>query len=114
MIQNETVDSNNTKGNGNETAGFSNKRGKSKKIDKSLARLRDERWVEMMSRCDMFDGRWVKDDTPPLYEPGSCPHIDEPFNCYQNGRPDNGYERFRWQPYHCNIPRCFVYSFFVD
>ncbi|XP_055818593.1 protein trichome birefringence-like 4 [Solanum dulcamara] len=64
-----------------------------------------EAWWEVMSHCDVFDGMWVKDDANPLYEPGSCPFIDEPFDCYQNGRPDNGYQKFRWQPKHCNIPR---------
>lgn len=61
--------------------------------------------LEMLSKCNLFDGNWVKDDELPIYEPGSCPHIDEPFNCFLNGRPDNGYERYRWQPKHCNIPR---------
>ncbi|KAK6802964.1 hypothetical protein RDI58_000748 [Solanum bulbocastanum] len=64
-----------------------------------------EAWWEVMSHCDVFDGMWVKDDANPMYEPGSCPFIDEPFDCYQNGRPDNGYQNFRWQPKHCNIPR---------
>ncbi|PIN22747.1 hypothetical protein CDL12_04533 [Handroanthus impetiginosus] len=62
-------------------------------------------WLKMMGKCDIFDGKWVKDDSSPLYQPGSCPLMDESFNCYQNGRPDNGYEKFKWQPNHCNIPR---------
>ncbi|XP_060197416.1 protein trichome birefringence-like 4 [Lycium barbarum] len=66
---------------------------------------KNEPWWEVMSHCDIYDGMWVKDDANPLYEPGSCPFIDEPFDCYHNGRPDNGYEKFRWQPKHCNIPR---------
>ncbi|XP_021821430.1 protein trichome birefringence-like 4 [Prunus avium] len=60
---------------------------------------------ELMNACDIFDGSWVRDNWYPLYAPGSCPLIDEPFNCFLNGRPDNGYERYRWQPKHCNIPR---------
>ncbi|XP_021858138.1 protein trichome birefringence [Spinacia oleracea] len=60
---------------------------------------------ESMLHCDLFDGKWVKDDSYPLYLPGSCPHIDEPFNCFLNGRPDNTYERYKWQPHGCNIPR---------
>ncbi|KAF3648917.1 Protein trichome birefringence-like 1 [Capsicum annuum] len=66
---------------------------------------KNEAWWEVMSHCDVFDGMWVKDDANPLYEPGYCPFVDEPFDCYRNGRPDNGYEKFRWQPKHCNIPR---------
>ncbi|KAL8170912.1 hypothetical protein V2J09_022716 [Rumex salicifolius] len=60
---------------------------------------------ESMSKCDLFDGKWVRDDSYPLYAAGSCPHVDEPFNCFLNSRPDNGYERYRWQPNNCNIPR---------
>ncbi|KAJ9153379.1 hypothetical protein P3X46_026824 [Hevea brasiliensis] len=63
------------------------------------------KWMETMRRCNIFDGRWVKDNSYPLFEPGSCPHIDEPFNCFINGRPDNGYQKYRWQPDDCNIPK---------
>nr|XP_009770484.1 PREDICTED: protein trichome birefringence-like [Nicotiana sylvestris] len=73
--------------------------------DKNTRNETNEPWWEKMSHCDIFDGKWVKDEFGPLYEPGSCPHIDEPFDCYKNGRSDNGYENFRWQPKHCNIPR---------
>jgi hypothetical protein len=58
--------------------------------------------------CDMYEGSWVFDDSYPLYKPGSCPHIDEPFNCFLNGRKDNKYEKFRWQPKNCNMPRYFL------
>ncbi|XP_059665092.1 protein trichome birefringence-like 1 [Cornus florida] len=66
---------------------------------------RTETWLDMLSDCNIFNGKWVKDDSYPLYKPGSCPHIDEPFNCFLNGRGDNGYEKFRWQPNGCRIPR---------
>ncbi|KAL5212889.1 hypothetical protein ABZP36_023736 [Zizania latifolia] len=62
-------------------------------------------WIEAMESCDMFYGNWVQDDSYPLYPEGSCPHIDESFNCPLNGRPDNAYQRLRWQPSGCNIPR---------
>ncbi|KAL8489822.1 hypothetical protein ACS0TY_025631 [Phlomoides rotata] len=63
-------------------------------------------WLEEMRDCDIYDGRWVKDDAAsPLYEPGSCPLIDESFDCYRNGRPEHQYLKLRWQPNHCNIPR---------
>lgn len=75
------------------TASLSNKQGK-------------HRETEMMNACNLFDGRWVRDDSHyPLYPPGSCPHIDQPFNCFLNNRPDNEYEKYRWQPKGCNIPR---------
>lgn len=62
-------------------------------------------WIEAMASCDMFYGNWVRDDSYPLYPEGSCPHIDESFNCPLNGRPDNAYQRLRWQPSGCSIPR---------
>uniref|UniRef100_A0A2N9IT20 Uncharacterized protein n=1 Tax=Fagus sylvatica TaxID=28930 RepID=A0A2N9IT20_FAGSY len=66
---------------------------------------RKQSWLERMNGCNVFEGKWVRDDSYPLYLPGSCPHIDEPFNCFLNGRADNGYEKYRWQPKDCNIPR---------
>ncbi|XP_022726009.1 LOW QUALITY PROTEIN: protein trichome birefringence-like 2 [Durio zibethinus] len=56
--------------------------------------------------CDFFDGRWVRDDhSKPYYRPGSCPYIDKDFECQRNGRPDNGYIKWKWQPNGCEIPR---------
>ncbi|CAL5056044.1 unnamed protein product [Urochloa decumbens] len=69
--------------------------GRRKKVD----------WIENMASCDMFYGNWVRDDSYPLYPEGSCPHIDESFNCHLNGRPDKAYQRLRWQPGACRIPR---------
>nr|CAD1827226.1 unnamed protein product [Ananas comosus var. bracteatus] len=62
-------------------------------------------WIKSMIGCDIFQGKWVKDDSYPLYPEGSCPHIDEPFDCYLNGRPDRAYQKLRWQPSGCTIPR---------
>ncbi|KAA3483002.1 protein trichome birefringence-like 2 [Gossypium australe] len=57
-------------------------------------------------KCDLFDGRWVKDDhSKPYYRPGSCPYIDKDFDCQRNGRPDKGYIKWKWQPNGCNLPR---------
>jgi len=55
--------------------------------------------------CDIFDGKWVRDESKPYYPLGSCPHIDRDFNCHRNGRPDAEYVKWRWQPYGCKIPR---------
>uniref|UniRef100_A0A0E0H2Z3 Uncharacterized protein n=1 Tax=Oryza nivara TaxID=4536 RepID=A0A0E0H2Z3_ORYNI len=62
------------------------------------------------AKCDVFSGRWVRDDDEgggayPFYPPGSCPHIDDDFNCHKNGRADTGFLRWRWQPHGCDIPR---------
>ncbi|KAG9457872.1 hypothetical protein H6P81_002380 [Aristolochia fimbriata] len=57
------------------------------------------------SKCDFSKGRWVLDDSYPLYSNSSCPLIDEGFNCQTNGRMDKDYMKWRWQPQNCNIPR---------
>ncbi|KAJ9540505.1 hypothetical protein OSB04_027011 [Centaurea solstitialis] len=62
-------------------------------------------WIEKMTHCRFFNGRWVKDQSLPLYKPGSCPFMDESFNCFNNGKPETAYQKYRWQPYECNLPR---------
>ncbi|XP_010940155.2 protein trichome birefringence-like 2 [Elaeis guineensis] len=59
----------------------------------------------LSGKCDIFDGRWVRDEQEPYYPAGSCPFIDRDFDCHTNGRPDDGFLKWRWQPYHCDIPR---------
>ncbi|KAK2644909.1 hypothetical protein Ddye_020104 [Dipteronia dyeriana] len=63
--------------------------------------------VKNPSSCNIFDGKWVVDDDDPnpLYSPGSCPFIDDAFNCFKNGRPDSDYLRYKWRPHGCQIPR---------
>ncbi|XP_027367372.1 protein trichome birefringence-like [Abrus precatorius] len=68
------------------------------------SQVKDEK-VEALIKCDFFDGEWVKDDSYPLYEPGSCTLTDEQFNCIQNGRPDKDYQKYKWKPKGCNLPR---------
>ncbi|KAK3015640.1 hypothetical protein RJ639_005514 [Escallonia herrerae] len=58
-----------------------------------------------ISSCDIFDGQWIADGSGPLYLPGSCPFIDDSFNCFNNGRTDSGYLKLRWKPHGCHIPR---------
>ncbi|XP_058088066.1 protein trichome birefringence-like 2 [Magnolia sinica] len=55
-------------------------------------------------KCDIFNGRWVRDEGKPYYPVGSCPVIDQDFNCLENGRPDADYLKWRWQPNYCHIP----------
>ncbi|PWA66860.1 PMR5 N-terminal domain, PC-Esterase, Trichome birefringence/trichome birefringence-like 1 [Artemisia annua] len=61
--------------------------------------------VKDLVKCDLFDGEWVKDESYPLFKPGSCSLIDEQFNCYVNGRPDKGFQMLRWKPKGCSLPR---------
>lgn len=65
--------------------------------------------VKNLVSCDLFDGEWVKDESYPLYKPGSCSLIDEQFNCFNNGRPDLGFQNYKWKPKGCTIPR---YAYF--
>ncbi|KAF0902594.1 hypothetical protein E2562_018088 [Oryza meyeriana var. granulata] len=82
------------KGNGSSTKQASTKQ-PDKKVD----------WIKEMASCDLFHGNWVRDESYPLYPEGSCPHIDEPFDCYLNGRLDRAYQKLRWKPSGCSIPR---------
>lgn len=55
--------------------------------------------------CNLYSGKWVKDDEYPLYGPGSCPFIDEAYSCRENGRKDTEYMKWRWKPLDCELPR---------
>ncbi|XP_009604954.1 protein trichome birefringence-like 6 [Nicotiana tabacum] len=54
--------------------------------------------------CDITKGKWVFDESYPLYTNASCPYIDEGFSCESNGRLDKHYMKWRWQPQDCDIP----------
>lgn len=55
--------------------------------------------------CDIFHGEWVKDSSYPLYTSATCKIISEHQNCQGNGRPDSAYEKWRWKPHECELPR---------
>ncbi|KAJ4817140.1 Protein trichome birefringence [Rhynchospora pubera] len=60
---------------------------------------------EVEGKCNIYDGKWVFDESYPLYDSKSCSFIDEGFSCEANGRTDRDYTKWRWKPYYCNIPR---------
>lgn len=60
---------------------------------------------EKEGECDLFDGKWVYDESYPLYESKDCKFLEEGFRCSENGRPDLFYTKWRWQPKDCNLPR---------
>jgi len=55
--------------------------------------------------CDLFQGRWVADESYPLYDASACPFVPDVFDCRRNGRPDDAYLKFRWSPASCRLPR---------
>ncbi|KAI4301506.1 hypothetical protein L6164_034780 [Bauhinia variegata] len=58
-----------------------------------------------VKNCDLTNGRWVFDESYPLYTKDSCPFIDEGFDCEGNGRSDRKFAKWRWQPQGCDLPR---------
>ncbi|XP_047983713.1 protein trichome berefringence-like 7 [Salvia hispanica] len=55
--------------------------------------------------CNVFDGKWVVDDSYPLYNASDCPFVEHGFDCVGNGRKDRDYLKWRWKPRNCEIPR---------
>ncbi|XP_073036890.1 protein trichome birefringence-like 33 isoform X2 [Primulina eburnea] len=60
---------------------------------------------ESENNCDIFHGLWVQDESWPIYEEWECPYIQPQLACQAYGRPDKGYQQWRWQPYGCSLPR---------
>ncbi|KAL3825735.1 hypothetical protein ACJIZ3_021764 [Penstemon smallii] len=60
----------------------------------------------LCSTCDYSYGKWVWDETQPDERYSEkCPFLDPGFQCEKNGRHDLGYQKWRWQPEGCNLPR---------
>ncbi|KAG8374067.1 hypothetical protein BUALT_Bualt11G0092300 [Buddleja alternifolia] len=56
--------------------------------------------------CDYSYGKWVLDETQPHTRYSeNCPFLDPGFRCQKNGRKDLDYQKWRWQPQACNLPR---------
>ncbi|KAI3867519.1 hypothetical protein MKW92_007443 [Papaver armeniacum] len=59
------------------------------------------------SKCDYTNGKWVRDNvtyTSEFYTE-NCLFLDQGFRCQGNGRKDNDFRNWRWQPKDCNLPR---------
>ncbi|PWA78514.1 TRICHOME BIREFRINGENCE-LIKE 37 [Artemisia annua] len=55
--------------------------------------------------CNLYKGKWVVDNSYPLYAASSCPYIDSGYDCLKHGRKDTQYLKYAWQPDSCNLPR---------
>ncbi|TVU18935.1 hypothetical protein EJB05_35055 [Eragrostis curvula] len=56
--------------------------------------------------CDVYRGKWVYDEAhAPLYKEHECSFLTEQVTCMRNGRRDDAYQKWRWQPDGCDLPR---------
>ena len=55
--------------------------------------------------CDLSRGRWVFDNvTVPAYREKDCTFLTKQVTCLANGRPDDMWQYWRWQPNDCSLP----------
>ncbi|KAL6905972.1 hypothetical protein ACP4OV_003573 [Aristida adscensionis] len=55
--------------------------------------------------CDLSAGRWVFDnETVPAYREKECSFLTAQVTCLANGRPDDLWQYWRWQPSNCSLP----------
>ncbi|RLN41532.1 protein trichome birefringence-like 28 [Panicum miliaceum] len=62
--------------------------------------------VRVPETCDLYRGNWVYDEVnAPVYKEGQCEFLTEQVTCMRNGRRDDSYQKWRWQPTDCDLPR---------
>ena len=71
----------------------------------------DEPIVTVPDTCDLSRGDWVYDDVNyPLYREDQCEFLSAQVACLKNGRKEDMYQKWRWQPKDCTLPKCVVPS----
>jgi hypothetical protein len=58
--------------------------------------------------CNVYQGWWTYDaegTQAPLYREPECEFLTEQVTCMRNGRRDDSYQKWRWQPTDCDLPR---------
>ncbi|CAL4919765.1 unnamed protein product [Urochloa decumbens] len=72
----------------------------------TASRSHDNGGVRAAGECDMSSGRWVYDGAAyPLYRESACRFMSDQTACEKFGRTDLRYQRWRWQPHGCDLPR---------
>ncbi|KAL2557931.1 Protein trichome birefringence-like 34 [Forsythia ovata] len=62
--------------------------------------------TDSIQRCDLFSGKWIYDNVSyPLYKEKQCSFMVDVFACEKYGRKDFHYQKWRWQPHDCDLPR---------
>ncbi|GJN08181.1 hypothetical protein PR202_ga26074 [Eleusine coracana subsp. coracana] len=62
--------------------------------------------VRVPETCDLYSGGWVYDEVnAPVYKEAGCEFLTEQVTCMRNGRRDDSYQKWRWQPKDCDLPR---------
>ncbi|XP_022891470.1 protein trichome birefringence-like 34 [Olea europaea var. sylvestris] len=75
--------------------------------ENSKSFLEEETWPnDSVPHCDLFSGKWVYDNVSyPLYKGKQCSLMEDDFACEKYGRKDLNYQKWRWQPHDCDLPR---------
>ncbi|KAG6500144.1 protein trichome birefringence-like 28 [Zingiber officinale] len=62
--------------------------------------------VTGLEKCDLARGEWVFDDVDfPMYWEEQCQYLSQQMSCSRNGRPESMYQKWRWQPAGCSLPK---------